>query len=492
MRLRSIAAASLIAVVLGLLAAAVFAYAAEQSRAGARGPLTDPTDFLAFYCGGAVLAQGRDPYRAEPLRTCERRALAASHIAIVPHLAVPAPLPPYALAVFVPVSRLPFVAACVAFFVLSLAAIAAAVLLCLRLAKISAAFVAGSLSAALVIGSLYLGQIVPLVLVALCGCALALREKRFLTASLCALATMVEPHVGLAVTVGLFALEPRTRGALSAGMFALLAASLAAGGAALNLEYLTQVVPAHARSEAGNFTAQLSLTAAAYALGAGVRTALFLGEASYVLMIALGVALGGRLAATFRDRAFSVLTPAAAVLLGGVFVHDQQLAFALPFGFLLARYTSRPALAYVAVAVLAVPWEVPIEMGLVPFFAPHPAGGAARALAAVGDGSYLAETSWRIWIGHINARDARTPLEIFACKLPSWFSLYALGLVALVAVRGKPGHAEASGAPCAPASGPEMCGDGEDKDKGENKNGTENKEGNKDERAASLSTTRLR
>ncbi len=436
-RWRSVAAAALLAAVLAFLTIAVLAYASRLSRAGVQGPLTDPFDFTAFYCAGEVLAEGHDPYRTEPLRTCERRALAASHIVIVPYLVAPAPLPPYALAAFGTLARVPFVAACAGFFVLSLAASAAAILLCLRLARISVAFVVSAVSAALVIGSLYIGQIVPLVLVALCGCALALRAGRFGVASLCALATTAEPHVGFAAVLALFVLERRTRVALAAGGFALVAVSLLAGGPALNVEYVTQVLPAHARSEVGNFGRQLSLTATAYALGASVRTALLLGEASYVAMLALGIEFGRRLAAKFDDRAFFVLTPVAAVLFGGVFLHDHQIALALPFGFVLARYTVRRKFAYAAVAVLAVPWPSALEVALLPLFPPHLLH-SARALAAVANGSLLAEVPWQAWMAFVNARDSRTALEMFGYKLPTWFALYALGLIALSALRTGP------------------------------------------------------
>jgi hypothetical protein len=436
-RWRSLAAAALLAAVLAFLTVAVVGYASQLSRGGVQGPLTDPFDFTAFYCAGKVLAQGHDPYRSEPLRTCERRALAASHIAIVPYLVAPAPLPPYALVAFGTLARVPFVTACAAFFVLSLAASAAAILLCLRLARISAAFVAAAVCAALVMGSLYIGQIVPLVLVALCGCALALRAGRFGAASLCALATMAEPHVGFAAVLALFVLERRTRVALAAGGLALVAVSLLAGGFALNVEYLTQVLPAHARSEVGNFGRQLSLTATAYALGAGVRTALILGEASYVAMLALGIEFGRRLAVKFDDRAFFALTPVAAVLFGGVFLHDHQIALALPFGFLLARYTPRRAFAYAALAVLAVPWPSALEVALLPLFPPHLIH-STRALAAVANGSLLAEAPWQAWITFLNARDSRTPLEMFGYKLPTWFALYALGLIGLSALRARP------------------------------------------------------
>jgi len=429
-RLRGALAALLLAAVIALTTFEVAAYAFDPARSGRQGPLTDPTDFVAFYCGGAVLAARRDPYRAEPLRTCERQALAASRIAMMPNLVVPAPLPPYALAAFALISAVPFRVACAGFFVLSLAAIGASIVLALRLAQISAGIVGLSLGVALGLGSLSLGQIVPLVAVALVGCALARRAGRFHLAALAALATMVEPNVGLATVLGLFVLERRTRPILAVGLLATGCVSLAAGGAALNLEYLTQVLPAHARSEVGNFAAQYSLTAFAYALGAGVRPALVLGEASYLVMLAFGIEFARRLTARFGDRAFIALAPAACILIGGVYVHDHQMALALPCGFLLARYAPkmRP-LAYASLVVLGVPWESVLRVALLPLF-PSPVPFApGPPLATVRAGSIVADTVWQTWLG-IAGRDGRTPLEIFAVKLPTWFAFFTLGIVA--------------------------------------------------------------
>src|ERR1700686_3270147 len=65
-------------------------------------------DFNAFYCAGAALGQGADPYRAEPLGSCERGPRPAWLNRGIPNLAAPAPLPPYALAPFTTLARLPY------------------------------------------------------------------------------------------------------------------------------------------------------------------------------------------------------------------------------------------------------------------------------------------------------------------------------------------------------------------------------------------------
>jgi hypothetical protein len=66
-----------------------------------------PVDFNAFYCGGATAASHHDPYRTEPLRTCENEARGFPPGRGL-QFAVPAPLPGYALAPFALLSRMPF------------------------------------------------------------------------------------------------------------------------------------------------------------------------------------------------------------------------------------------------------------------------------------------------------------------------------------------------------------------------------------------------
>src|SRR5579871_1509012 len=63
-------------------------------------------DTNAFYCGARVLIQGEDPYRFEPLHHCEARNLAMGRFEVVPM-----PLPPYAIAMWYPLSLLPFATA---------------------------------------------------------------------------------------------------------------------------------------------------------------------------------------------------------------------------------------------------------------------------------------------------------------------------------------------------------------------------------------------
>jgi len=417
------------AVIAVLFAATLVSYVVQISQKGHPSPITDPIDLVAFYCGGRVLAERRDPYTIEPLRTCERAALRESGIAIVPNLVVPAPLPPYALALFSAASLVSFRAASTVFFCASLFAIGLAIALTIRLARGPPLVIAGAYVTALVFGSLLIGQIVPLVLAALCASALALRAGRIWLSVACASLAMLEPHVGVAALAGIFVTERRARLPVCASAVALAALSLAAGGFDRNLEYALAVLPAHARSEVSNFYAQYSLTALLYACGAPAQAALRWGECSYVAAVLCGVAVARKLARTYGDAAFAVLAPVAFALIGGAFIHIQQMALALPLGFLFVRYHREKTLAFVAIALLAVPWESLYEI----FFYTHvvASGNPAAALARVWNPAWLADRVWQVWIELIHTRDGRTPFQLLLFKLPTWLGLAALALVAL-------------------------------------------------------------
>ena len=99
-------------------------------------PLSRPTyvmgDFRAFYCAGAAIAQHANPYLEEPLRGCERDAGPPFEPAFLRPVALPAPLPPYALTLFVPFASLPFPLAAVLYGLLLIAAMTAATALLAR------------------------------------------------------------------------------------------------------------------------------------------------------------------------------------------------------------------------------------------------------------------------------------------------------------------------------------------------------------------------
>jgi len=280
--MRGALAAVAFAVLIGVLAqAALIAFPRGEAI------VAQPIDFLAFDCAAKVGASGADPYLAEPLRSCERDALAESGIKIVPDLVVPAPLPPYALAVFGALAHLSFREASALWFALALVAVAASIVLLRRLTDAPLVVVTIVALTAVAFASVPIGQQVPLLLCALCGAALALRLERPQLAALLTLPLMLEPHVGLPVAVALFVWQPRARRALLGGAVLLVLLSLAEGPAR-NLEYVRVVLPEQARGEGLEFGGQYSLSALLAAVGVAPATALALGSASYVFMAGRG------------------------------------------------------------------------------------------------------------------------------------------------------------------------------------------------------------
>ena len=324
--------------VLGAIGAALFltasfALAGHLWVVGRDGPITNPLDFRAFYCAGAALGSGHDPYRVEPLRSCERATLASAGLRMDPRRVLPAPLPPYALLAFAAFARLPYRIASEVWFALTLGALSASIWLVALLARLRPLPVAAALFASLGTTSIAYGQVVPAALAGLALAALGARRGDGVLAALgCSLAA-IEPHLALPAWLGLALLVPVTRVPLAAAG-AALAISLAAGPG-LNLEYFASVLPEHARSEVMGFGSQYSLTSLLWTLGTPIPVALAAGTLCYAVMLAAGVAIARRLVAQAGDAAFAVTVPVAAVLLGGPFLHDHQLAAALPLGLML-------------------------------------------------------------------------------------------------------------------------------------------------------------
>ncbi|HMD01685.1 MAG TPA: glycosyltransferase family 87 protein [Candidatus Baltobacteraceae bacterium] len=425
-------------VVLAAAAVIVFAFASAAPvllAPKSYTPVTNPIDFLAFYCVGRV-GTSADPYLAEPLRSCEAAALATSNLHIVPNLVVPGPLPPYAIAALTPLAQLPFRAASMLWLLVMLASAALTAVLLRRLTGLSPLLLLLPILLADAFASLVIGQFVPLVVCILCAAALALRSGRAALASVLAAGTLFEPHVGLPLCLALFLWQPATRRTLALCAAFLVLLSLAYGGVAENLEYVARVVPAQARAEGLSFNGQYSLSALLAQFGVAENLALELGALSYLLTAGLGVALAGRLARALGDVSLVAFTPPAFALIGGAYVHIHQMAFALPLAFtLFAKRTPwRPLLA-VALFCLAIPWqslaEMPLFNSLLP---PHPHVDVQATLRPLNDGSRLAEDEWGAW-QRLAVRDRRTPAQRLATKLPTWLGLLVLAGAALALAR---------------------------------------------------------
>ncbi len=430
-------------------------------------------DFRAFYCAGSAVAAHRDPYRTEPLRSCWNASKGFKPGYGVA-FAVPVPLPGAALAPFVLLSRLPFAVAAGIWVLVLLASFAATVVVLGRLSGWPGETIFAALLLPLGMRSVFLGQTVPIVCAATVAAAFLVTRGRDRAAAFVAVLTMFEPHLGLPVWLALFIARPRSRVVLILCGAGLVVASLALLGTALNLEYVRDVLPAHALSEISN-EEQYSLSYLAHAAGFGEEGAARLGALSYVVMLGAGLVAGRLAAARTGAAALAVLVPPAFVVLGGPFVHVQQLAIALPAALVLSSLRVPGArLCAIAVVLLAVPWgalalielNVPVLFGVTFVLAREllalsvarsallSAASGAIALALLGslgehpvpalgpldprDGFALAEVGWRTFI----EQDYRSNvLQNNLAKIPGWSGLF---LIVLGSVGLGPGRFDAA------------------------------------------------
>jgi hypothetical protein len=318
----------------------------------------EPTrPFHAFVCAGEIARGGGNPYRVEPLLSCEHRASVPPAPQEAPGVVEPAPLPGYALAFFSLFSGLPYTVAALVWSTILIVALAVATWALAQATSIPWYTIAAVLVPNAGLGNLAQAELPPICIAAISVSALLLARKHFNGAAIAVSLAMIEPHVGLAACLGLFIFAPKARWMLAAcgALFAFV--SFALLGADVNIEYLRAALPAQARSE---FLAldQYSLTWVLHALGLSDRASLVAGSLSYLVMLVLGLWFAKRWSAELHSRELLVLVPAAAVLIGGVFIHNIQLAIALPAALVIAdRSSERRGLAFAGVALIAIPWD---------------------------------------------------------------------------------------------------------------------------------------
>jgi hypothetical protein len=365
-------------------------------------------DFSAFYCAGRAVFQGADPYTVEPLRTCEQSVAPGLRNGKNPTLVLPAPLPGYALVAFVPLSVLPFAIASALWIFASLVSCTLCIYALNRVTQTPWQVIAAALSLSLAATSIPLGQVVPLVVAAISLCGLFALRQQWPAASICALASLIEPHVGLFVCAGLAVWSARSRVTLAIGGLLLAVVWLFALGPAKIVEFFAGVLPAHALSEA-SFNEQYSLTAVLTAFGIPDRMAVHAGSAWYAFMLVAAIFVAGMLYRKSGNGAFLAWIPPAFAVFGGVFVHLTQAAVALPAAILILSYEEhrRRTAAIVALLLIAFPWRMSVSPAalLAPLFpigyigwsvfrhnvkAAVVAGAVAAIMIVVIDRSYIA------------------------------------------------------------------------------------------------------
>ncbi len=344
---------ALVPAVAAVLLGALLAYAI------ARPPPIAATylDFDAFYCGAQILAQGHDPYRYEPLHTCETHNLTPA----VPNAVVPVPLPPYAIAAFVPLARLAYPRAQFIWWLLLIAAGLAIVWVLAEMTGFSLAFLGAPVLISMVLPSLTVGNlaIVPIALLLLS--ALAMRRARWTAAAALQTIACVEPHVALPVMLAAGVFVPQMRLRLALGVAAIAALSLAAGHVSLNAEFIAAVAPAHAISEIAN-AEQYGSSAMLRAAGLTDRTATLVANLQYAAFVLAGLWLVRTLRTRMPESI--VFVPMALAVTGGPFIHVTQIAAAIPLALCVARHSSGwVAWTALAAIAIAIPWQASIGYG---------------------------------------------------------------------------------------------------------------------------------
>jgi hypothetical protein len=418
------------------------------------------SDFREFYCAGDAILQHEDPYRVEPLRTCIHRVQPAAD---ANWLVTPAPLPGYTLALFSAFAKLPFPLAQLLWEALLVACVLVASLALAELTGWSSLLVSLCLIPTVGLLNLAYGEFTPIVVGALCVGALALERGSPRFAAVCAGVAMIEPHIGLPALAALVLFVPRARSWAFGSTGALAAISILGTGLVGNLEYFRSVLPLQALAEVAA-NDQYSLTRVITLLGASPSTALLAGSVSYVVMVAVGITLAARLRS--RRLAYVLLLPPAAAALGGSFIHDVQIATALPAALLLAadvpalrgwaigaamllivRVGFHGFMAYVSIAallaVVVLSWALPAgkeilsralavaasllvtaAAGALLWMLPHPAYAAQRMPPAATPNEY-ASAAWGAYIRSqpdMSEPSARSIVE----KFPSWLGLLVL------------------------------------------------------------------
>lgn len=314
-------------------------------------------DFRAFWCAGSAVAHGADPYRTASLALCERAPAPWGLYSAPAGVVVPAPLPPYALAFFAAFSFASFPPAAILWFAVLAAALFGAAVLLRRTVPMTPAIAVLLLLLPATVLWLPFGEVTPLALFGAAVAAFGLQRRRppLVAAGLVLLA--FEPHLAAGAWLCVFLFAGRMRVWVAGAGALLVAVSLAVHPGAL-VEYTRAVLPLHALAEVPR-PAQYSATWLLDALGVPAAIALRAGAATYVLMLAGGIAVAARLHRRWNDASVLIFAPLAAAVIGGTFVHASQIALALPFAAsLAARERGRSAvLAALLCAVLAVPWS---------------------------------------------------------------------------------------------------------------------------------------
>ena len=367
-------------------------------------------DFRAFYCAGTAVASGRDPYRSEPLATCEQTSAAAPFRRR--GFIVPAPLPPAALGCFSLLARLPFLAAATLWAMLLGANFFFLTWACNRLSGVRAIYCFALLLPLGLVCPLQLGQLAPFAVSFGIAAALALRSGRAELGGLLAVGTLMEPQLGIPICATLAVCFSSARTALAFGAVIFVALGIAALGWNANVEYVTSVLPAHARAELA-YDDQYSFAYIVRWLGASPNASLAAGYASYWIVCAAAVIYCAILSRGGR-RADIVPFAMAAPVAAGPYLHVEHFVAMVPLA-LCVLATASGILRWVcAIASVLVAWPVKWCAQMLGLIAPptmYPVPTATNGA--------LADDMWAATIATQSSHAV-----FFLAKIPTWLGAW--------------------------------------------------------------------
>lgn len=313
-------------------------------------------DFRAFYCAGQAQLSGADPYRVHPLHECEQ-SLSAPLVPPMPFdETLPAPFPGFVLTLFAGLALLPFAVALFFWEAAACIALGCGVILVARVTRTSILANTIVLGFPAVVVALQDGQVTPFIGLAVAGSASLLQSGRSRLAAVASLGALLDPHVGLALVLGIFVCVRESRTLLIVGAALLVALGALFSGLPHEWEYFRAVIAAHALANVSD-SMQFSATNLAFEAGIAPPLALTLGSIWYVAALAVGVFVAARLRLRLGIAA-AAYVPVAFAVFGGTHTHSQQLALAIPAFLLVASRMSgwRRDFCAIVTYVAAVPW----------------------------------------------------------------------------------------------------------------------------------------
>ncbi|MDQ2866628.1 MAG: hypothetical protein M3R51_10410 [Candidatus Eremiobacteraeota bacterium] len=308
-------------------------------------------DFRAFYCAGELAREGRFDYSLDRIAPCESRPVPAPFFSATRKLAVPAPLPGYAIAPFAVLSLLPYAAAAVLWWI---ALFATAVSTAVALARLKwSAFGIALLALALPVGlvCMPLGELPPFALAGIAMCALGMRSDRPALRAAGFALLCSQPQLAVAAAIAMICAVPKSWREVAAVAVALAALSLVTIGVSQNVAYVRDFLPAHVASEVVRVQ-QYTLSWALAEIGVSFPIAIAAGRVAYGIALVLAGFFALRLSAA-DEKAAACAVGVVLALFGGPFVHQDHIACAVPAALWLASRKIRAGI--VAVVLFALP-----------------------------------------------------------------------------------------------------------------------------------------